>query len=312
MERRYMLSALALVATAALPTPAAALVTIYGLTNGNQGRTLVTFQSNNPGTFTSSVEITGLTATTSLIALDFRPNNGQLYALARNTGLDSFGYALYTISTLGAATFVGNLGTDISSTNTGFDFNPQADLIRIVTNNNDNYTIDPATGVATQRNDVFYPGDNPNGNPNIQAVAYSNNVANANGTEIFVLDLNGDLLSNLGGNSGQLGNRGTLFSQNGLRLGNSTSFDIAFNGEAYLNSGVGDDVFYSLDYTTPGVVNGRATRIGDLQSRLVALTAGGPGFVTPVPEPASWAMMIAGFGLVGGTLRQRRRHLACA
>jgi len=29
-----------------------------------------------------------------------------------------------------------------------------------------------------------------------------------------------------------------------------------------------------------------------------------------VPEPASWAMMIAGFGLVGGGLRTRRRALA--
>ncbi len=29
-----------------------------------------------------------------------------------------------------------------------------------------------------------------------------------------------------------------------------------------------------------------------------------------VPEPASWAMMIAGFGLAGATLRQRRRAFA--
>lgn len=29
--------------------------------------------------------------------------------------------------------------------------------------------------------------------------------------------------------------------------------------------------------------------------------------VGAVPEPASWAMMIAGFGLVGGTMRYRRR-----
>jgi len=26
-----------------------------------------------------------------------------------------------------------------------------------------------------------------------------------------------------------------------------------------------------------------------------------------VPEPASWALMIAGFGLAGGALRRRRR-----
>lgn len=32
----------------------------------------------------------------------------------------------------------------------------------------------------------------------------------------------------------------------------------------------------------------------------------------PVPEPATWAMMIAGFGLVGGTLRRRRAGVAHA
>ncbi|TFU00447.1 PEP-CTERM sorting domain-containing protein [Polymorphobacter arshaanensis] len=32
--------------------------------------------------------------------------------------------------------------------------------------------------------------------------------------------------------------------------------------------------------------------------------------VDSVPEPASWAMMITGFGLIGGTLRRRRTTLA--
>jgi hypothetical protein len=31
-----------------------------------------------------------------------------------------------------------------------------------------------------------------------------------------------------------------------------------------------------------------------------------------IPEPASWALMIAGFGLVGGALRRRRLHAAAA
>lgn len=31
---------------------------------------------------------------------------------------------------------------------------------------------------------------------------------------------------------------------------------------------------------------------------------------SPVPEPATWAMMIAGFGLVGATMRRRRRQTA--
>lgn len=33
-------------------------------------------------------------------------------------------------------------------------------------------------------------------------------------------------------------------------------------------------------------------------------------YLTAVPEPATWAMMIAGFGLVGGALRMPRRRLA--
>ena len=31
-----------------------------------------------------------------------------------------------------------------------------------------------------------------------------------------------------------------------------------------------------------------------------------------VPEPASWALMIGGFGLAGATLRRRRRTLVAA
>lgn len=31
-----------------------------------------------------------------------------------------------------------------------------------------------------------------------------------------------------------------------------------------------------------------------------------PGYVAPVPEPATWAMLIAGFALVGGAMRRRR------
>jgi hypothetical protein len=34
--------------------------------------------------------------------------------------------------------------------------------------------------------------------------------------------------------------------------------------------------------------------------------------VSPVPEPATWAMMIGGFGLVGGAMRRRTRNVAVA
>jgi hypothetical protein len=34
------------------------------------------------------------------------------------------------------------------------------------------------------------------------------------------------------------------------------------------------------------------------------------GFLAPAPEPATWAMMILGFGLAGTTLRRRRLAFA--
>lgn len=43
---------------------------------------------------------------------------------------------------------------------------------------------------------------------------------------------------------------------------------------------------------------------------LLDLTAGTAKVVAPVPEPASWAMMIGGLGLAGGALRGRRRKVA--
>ncbi len=43
-----------------------------------------------------------------------------------------------------------------------------------------------------------------------------------------------------------------------------------------------------------------------------ALAGRGPPAPGPVPEPASWAMMIVGFGAVGVALRGRRRRVARA
>ncbi|WP_235902987.1 PEPxxWA-CTERM sorting domain-containing protein [Sandarakinorhabdus oryzae] len=61
-----------------------------------------------------------------------------------------------------------------------------------------------------------------------------------------------------------------------------------------------------------------STRLGDnlapeqkdaISASLTSAISQG-AIVTGVPEPASWAMLIAGFGLVGATLRKRRAALA--
>lgn len=55
-----------------------------------------------------------------------------------------------------------------------------------------------------------------------------------------------------------------------------------------------------LRFTSTGV----AFEIDDIAG--TALTAGTPG---SVPEPASWALMLAGFGMVGATVRRRRETM---
>jgi hypothetical protein len=42
-----------------------------------------------------------------------------------------------------------------------------------------------------------------------------------------------------------------------------------------------------------------------------SVVAGPDPIIAGVPEPASWALMIAGFGLVGATARRRRNQIAC-
>jgi hypothetical protein len=51
-----------------------------------------------------------------------------------------------------------------------------------------------------------------------------------------------------------------------------------------------------------------ATAFGKSESASPTITLTGVG----VPEPATWAMMILGFGGVGAVMRQRRRGVATA
>lgn len=59
----------------------------------------------------------------------------------------------------------------------------------------------------------------------------------------------------------------------------------------------GADTFYGFAYTTNNVLNG----YGFESTAGTAITA-----TSAIPEPATWALMIGGFGMVGGTMRRRK------
>lgn len=90
------------------------------------------------------------------------------------------------------------------------------------------------------------------------------------------------------------------FDQNGVLLGTI----IGNNADGVFTGTTGDDAFYGatnaggisyLTITDPGGIE-----IDQIQYGLLAQVAG-------VPEPGTWAMMLAGFGAIGIALRRRRK-----
>jgi len=255
------------------PANAATIFAVDGLNN------LVSFNSAAPGTYLSSVRITGFSD--SVQALDFRPANGALYALAGNR-------TLYTINTTtGVASALGGGALAIEGTLFGFDFNPVADAIRIVSNTNQNYRVNPNTGAIIARDtDVFYPGA-PGQDPDVIANAYV-----SGSTTQYAIDSAASTLVRQNNNAGDLTTVGAL----GVTVGGRTSFDIA-GPDAFVQSGRN---FYSANLQT-----GALTRIGQTEDELFGLAIATPA----IPEPATWAMMLVGFGMVGAATRYRRKSV---
>ncbi len=143
------------------------------------GNTLRFFNSANPSVITATRTITGLQAGDTVVGIDLRPADNQLYAVVDGGASDR----IYTINPdTGAATLVSTLSVNLNGTSFGVDFNPAADRLRIVSDTDQNLRVNVATGVA-----IVDGALNP-GNPNLVAVAYTNNVANAGFTTLYTID----------------------------------------------------------------------------------------------------------------------------
>ncbi|MDR6787837.1 hypothetical protein J2Y58_001189 [Sphingomonas sp. BE138] len=274
-----MKTALIAAALAAAVSTDASAATIFGVDENNR---LVTFDSSSPSTFLSTIQITG--AASSFEALDFRPLNGVLYGLTANR-------VVHTINTTtGVATAVsGPLAIDGNVF--GFDFNPTIDRVRIVSNTDNNYVFNPNDGSLTTATGLAYAaGDaNAGSNPGVSAAAYTSSVFGAPGTttQLYVVDTDRDVLARQNNNGGVLNTVGAT----GVDLGSRTSFDIAGNDAFVFNA----NTLYRADLGT-----GQLTSLGQTNRALFGIA------IQAVPEPATWGMMILGFGVVGYSMRRRR------
>lgn len=208
--------------------------TVFGLNAANQ---IVRFNSATPGTVTVVATITGLQAGETILATDFRPATGQLYALGSSS-------RLYTINlTTGVATQVGAAGAfTLSGTEFGFDFNPVVDRIRVISNTGQNLRLDPNNGTAVTDTPL-----NP-ATTGATGAAYTNNFAGATSTTLFVIDTNADALFRQDpANSGTLTRIGGL----GVDASGPVAFDIDANGTAYATLTVGGvNRLYTINLTT--------------------------------------------------------------
>ena len=115
------------------------------------------------------------------------------------------------------------------------------------------------------------------------------------------------------------GYAGILFSDYGHAAADNASGQLGQGNYLYIGAVV-SDIPSSLDANFAGTVNRiegdfriyTLDASGNVESDAFGTLLGGTLTITnaAVPEPASWAMMIAGFGLIGGAMRRRTAQLA--
>ena len=272
---------------------------IYGIENDTSVVNLVTWDSASPETVNGGA-ISGLAAGEAILGIDFRPLTGQLYALAKSSTVGDNG-RLYTIDPVTrVATAVGpQFASPLLGVRFGFDFNPSIDRIRVVSESDSNYVLNPITGaIQATATPLFYGPADPNfgQNPNVVDSAYSNNVPNAGSTQLYGIDTRLDILVTQANSAGTLGTVGPL----GTNVSATGGFDISgTSGIAYAAFQTASSAisgFYTINLAT-----GAATLVGEIDGGIVisALT------VAPaIPEPTTVAL--AGMALVAGLVVRRR------
>ena len=259
-------------------TRPAAAQTAYGLTVDLGGTySLATFQVTAPGTFTSSVPVTGISTGQDIVGIDTRPATGQIFALGYNDALTANNAQLYILSTTGALTAVGGpltlaLGTD--GTRIGFDFNPTVDRIRVTAANRANYRLNPTNGAiaATDLPLTYATTDgNASQTPGVGSSAYTNSYIGSTATTLYNLDEAASrLVTQIPPNDGTLNTVGPLGVSTNTNL-QISDLDIYFNpttsqNVAYMTlSTVSLTTFtVSNQLYTVNLTNGTTTPLGTL------------------------------------------------
>ncbi|MGB5897354.1 MAG: DUF4394 domain-containing protein [Geitlerinemataceae cyanobacterium] len=215
------------------------MLSLIALTDNN---TLVRFDPATPGQ-TTSVAVSGVDS--PLLGIDTRPANGLIYGITTTDNL-------YTIDpTSGVATFVSTLSEPFNAAGiSGFDFNPVADRLRLVGDNDQDFRINVETGAVTVDGTLAYAtGDvNAGVDPNITAAAYTNAFGGTTATQLYDIDAVRDILVLQNPpNDGTLMTIGAL----GVDFATLSGFDIVSSPDGSNTAwAVSNSTLYSIDLST--------------------------------------------------------------
>lgn len=208
---------------------------------------LVSFDTDRPQFPTSLQLLRGLQPGEQLLAIDFRPATGEMYALGSSS-------RIYKVERETAiARGVGNgmpFTPALDGTEFGFDFNPTVDRIRVVSNSGQNLRLHPDTGMVAATDLALNYADGTR--PQVVASAYTNSFAGATTTTLYNLDLaKRAIVTQAPPNDGVLGSPKPLFNMDFSRV---AGFDISpLTNRGYMvmrESGSSKSILYEIYYET--------------------------------------------------------------
>ncbi|HEV2292907.1 MAG TPA: DUF4394 domain-containing protein [Tepidisphaeraceae bacterium] len=248
----------------------------FALSSNNE---LLAFNAHDPTNIFRKTRIKGLADGENILGIDFRPATGELIAVSSED-------KMYVVNPkVGVTTQIGTGTFEIPATGMafGFDFNPAADRIRLVSDATQNLRLNPITGGVVDSNanaggmqadgDLFFDGADPNAgeDPNVVASAYTDNDNDAaTPTTLYGIDTSLNALVRQGSITGTpfSPNDGLLFTVGALGVGarDAAALDILTrNGidEAYaaiqLEGASARPGMYRVNLAT-----GIATRLGSI------------------------------------------------
>ncbi|GAA2211523.1 DUF4394 domain-containing protein [Nonomuraea monospora] len=206
---------------------------VTGLTTMGE---LVTFDAGNPKSVNRVGKISGLKGDMKVVGIDYRVQNGKLYAVGDKGGV-------YTVDGKAKATKVSQLSVALNGQNFGVDFNPAANRLRVISDTGQNlrHNLDdpngaPAAGQTasdgTLTNPPVPPATAGATALGVTGAGYTNNDLDAStATTLFDVDTTADQVSAQSpANAGSLAPTG--------KLGVDAAADAGFDVYSQLKKGV--------------------------------------------------------------------------